>query len=122
MPVDNTVIGQKISPELRERARELRRNMTPAEKILWEKLRHNRLSGLQFRRQQIINPYIVDFYCHAKALVVEVDGDFHDLQQDYDNERSTYLITRGFQMLRVRNDEVKENLLSVVQKISEACR
>ena len=121
MPVDNTVIGQKISPELRERAGELRRNMTPAEKILWEKLRHNRLNGLQFRRQQIINPYIVDFYCHAKALVVEVDGDIHDLQQDYDNERSTYLITRGFRMLRVRNDEVKENLLSVVQKISEAC-
>ena len=122
MPVDSIIIGQKISRELRERAKELRRNMTPAEKILWEKLRHNRLNGLQFRRQQIINPYIVDFYCHAKALVVEVDGDIHDLQQDYDAEKSAYLTARGFRMLRVRNDDVKENLLTVLQKISEACR
>ena len=122
MVVRNIVIGQKVSRELQERARELRKNMTPAEKILWDKLRHNRLNGLQFRRQQIINPYIVDFYCHAKALVVEVDGDIHDLQQDYDAERSTYLIASGFRMLRFSNDEVKNNLLSVVQKISEACR
>jgi len=121
MPIGNIVIGQKVSRELQERARELRKNMTPAEKILWEKLRHNRLNGLQFRRQQIINPYIVDFYCHAKALVVEVDGDIHDLQQDYDAERSSYLITRGFRMLRVTNNDVKNDLLSVVQKISEAC-
>ena len=121
MPVNNIVIGQKVSRKLQERARELRKNMTPAEKILWEKLWHNQLNGLQFRRQQIINPYIVDFYCHAKALVVEVDGDIHDLQQEYDAERTSYLITRGFHILRVANDEVKENLGTVLQKISEAC-
>jgi very-short-patch-repair endonuclease len=121
MPVKNIVIGQKVSRELQERARELRKNLTPAEKILWEKLRHNRLNGLQFRRQQIINPFIVDFYCHAKALVVEVDGDIHDLQQDYDAERSSYLIARGFRMLRVTNDDVKNNLVSVLPKLSEAC-
>ena len=121
MPVNNIVIGQRVSRELQERARELRRNMTPAEKILWEKLRHNRLNGLQFRRQQIINPFIVDFYCHAKALVVEVDGDIHDLQQDYDTVRSRYLIAHGFRMLRVTNDDVIHNLLSVVHKIREAC-
>lgn len=122
MPVPNIVIGQRVSRELQERARELRKNMTPAEKILWEKLRHNRLNGLQFRRQQIINPFIVDFYWHAKALVVEVDGDIHDLQTDYDAERSEYLIARGFRMLRVTNDDVESDLLSVVQKISETCR
>jgi very-short-patch-repair endonuclease len=121
MPVNNIVIGQRVSRELQERARELRRNMTPAEKILWEKLRHNHLNGLQFRRQQIINPFIVDFYCHAKALVVEVDGDIHDLQQDYDTVRSRYLIAHGFRMLRVTNDDVIHNLLSVVHKIREAC-
>jgi very-short-patch-repair endonuclease len=86
MPVRNTVIGQKVSRELRERTKELRQAMTPAEKILWEQLRHNRLNGLQFRRQQIIDRYIVDFYCHEKALVVEIDGDIHDLQQEYDAE------------------------------------
>ena len=122
MTIENIIVGQKISRELRERAKELRRNMTPAEKILWEKLRHNRLNRLQFRRQQIINPYIVDFYCHSKALVIEVHGDIHDLQPDYDAERSNYLLARGFRILRVRNDDVKENLLSVMQKISEACR
>jgi very-short-patch-repair endonuclease len=120
MSVNNIVIRQKVSRELQERARELRKNMTPAEKILWEKLRHNRLDGLQFRRQQIINPFTVDFYCHARALVVEVDGDIHDLQQDYDAERSSYLIARGFRILRVTNDDVKNDLLSVVQRISEA--
>lgn len=122
MPVKNIVIGQKVSSELQERARELRKNMTPAEKILWEKLRHNRLNELQLRRQQIINPYIVDFYCHARALVIEVDGDIHDLQQDYDSERSSYLIACGFRILRVTNEDVKNKLLSVVQRISEACR
>ena len=121
MPVSNIVIGQKVSRELHERARELRRNMTPAEKTLWEKLRHNRLNGLQFRRQQIIGSYIVDFYCHAKALVVEVDGDIHNLQKDYALERDNYLIACGFHVLRVSNDDVKENLLTVMKKISEAC-
>ena len=121
MPVRNIVIGQKVSSELRERARELRQSMTPMEKRLWEKLRHNRLNGLQFRRQQIIDSYIVDFYCHAKALVVEVDGDIHDLQKDYDAERDDYLVARGFRILRVSNDDVKENLVTVLQKIIEAC-
>ena len=121
MPVDNIVIGQKVSRELLERAKELRKNMTPAEKVLWEKLRHNRFCGLQFRRQQIINPYIVDFYCHAKALVVEVDGDIHDLQQEYDAERSSYLEACGFRILRVSNDAVMQELSVVLEKIREAC-
>ena len=121
MAVKNTVIGQKVSRELQERARELRKNMTPAERVLWQELRHNRLNGLQFRRQQIINPYIVDYYCHAKALVVEVDGDIHDLQQDYDKERSNYLITCGFRMVRVSNKEVMQDLAVVVEKIRQAC-
>ena len=122
MPVRNTVIGQKVSRELRERAKQLRQAMTPAEKILWEQLRHNRLNGLQFRRQQIIDRYIVDFYCHEKALVVEIDGDIHDLQQEYDAERDNHLRARGFQVLRVSNYDVKDNLLLVLHKISDACK
>jgi very-short-patch-repair endonuclease len=121
MSVRNIVIGQKVSRQLQERARELRRNMTPAETILWANLRHNRLNGLQFRRQQIIDSYIVDFYCHASALIVEVDGGIHDLHQDYDAERDSYLAARGFRILRVSNDDVKENLITVLQKISETC-
>ena len=121
MPVNNIVIGQKVSRELHERARELRRNMTPAERILWEKLRHNRLNGLQFRRQQIIDGFIVDFYCHSKALVVEVDGDIHDEQKAYDSERDNSLIARGFGVLRFTNEEVKDDLATVLQKIIKAC-
>jgi very-short-patch-repair endonuclease len=120
MPVNNIVIGQKVSRELHERARELRRDMTPAEKNLWEKLRHNRLNGLHFRRQQIINGYIVDFYCHSKALILEVDGEIHDAQKDYDSERDNNLITRGFSVLRFTNEEVKDDLATALQKIIEA--
>ena len=119
MVVRNIVIGQKVSRELQERARELRKNMTPAEKILWEKLRHNQLNGLQFRRQQIINPFIVDFYCHAKALVVEVDGDIHDLRQEEDTRREKVLSEMGLRIVRFRNDEVIKNLSTVVGKIKE---
>ena len=121
MPVNNIVMGQKVSRELRERAKELRHNMTPAEKILWEKLRHNRLGGFQFRRQQIIDGYIADFYCHAKALVVEVDGDIHEQQVEYDNNRDTHLISRGFLVLRFTNEEISQNLTMVLRKISDAC-
>src|ERR671912_231420 len=107
MPVRNTVIGQKVSRELRERAKELRRTMTPAETILWEQLRHNHLNGLQFRRQQIIDSYIVDFYCHEKALVVEIDGEIHKLQTAYDEERDNHLVARGFRVLRISNEDVE---------------
>jgi len=121
MPVDNVVIGQKVSRELYERARELRHNMTPAEKILWEKVRHNRLNGLQFRRQQVIDGYIVYFYCHAKALIVELDGDIHDEQKDHDSERDEHLIVRGLRVLRFTNNEIKVNLETVLQKLRESC-
>jgi len=70
MPPRNIVIGQKVSPELAQRARELRSNQTPAEQVLWEKLRGNQLNGWHFRRQQIIGGYIVDFYCPRASLAV----------------------------------------------------
>jgi|GEM_PF-821493 len=79
MPVKNIIPGQKVTKEKQELARELRRNMTPAEKIVWKELRANKL-GVHFRRQQVIQGFIVDFYCHKAGLVVEVDGDIHDLQ------------------------------------------
>ena len=90
--------------------------MTPAEKILWEKLRANRL-GVHFRRQQVIAGFIVDFYCHKSALVVEVDGDIHDLQQEEDVRREKALRELGLQIVRFRNDEVVRDLSAVVEKI-----
>ena len=72
------VTGQRVTKEKLQRAKELRREMTPAENLLWKEVRANKL-GVHFRRQQVIQGFIVDFYCHRAGLVVEVDGDVHDL-------------------------------------------
>ena len=121
MPVRNIVRGQPVSSELHERARELRRDMTPAEKILWQRLRTNKLNGLHFRRQQIIHGYFADFYCHQHALIVEVDGGIHETQKEYDAERESFLRALGFRVIRFTNKDVDNDLRSVLQKIVEAC-
>ncbi|HEX9386611.1 MAG TPA: endonuclease domain-containing protein [Anaerolineales bacterium] len=121
MPVKNTVRGQTVSYEMHERAKKLRRAMTPAEKILWKELRTNKLNGLHFRRQQIIDGYFADFYCHQHALIVEVDGSIHEIQEEYDAERDAHLIGRGFRILRFKNEDIFKNLPAVLKKIVEAC-
>ena len=118
MPVKNIIPGQKVTNEKLQRAKELRREMTPAEKILWEELRANKL-GVHFRRQQVIAGFIVDFYCHKSALVVEVDGDVHDLQQEEDARREKALSALGLRIVRFGNDEVVRELSAVVGKIKE---
>lgn len=118
MPVKNIIPGQKVTREKQERARELRRNMTPAEKILWEELRANKL-GVHFRRQQVIQGFIVDFYCHKAGLVIEVDGDIHDLQKEEDERREKVLSALGLKIVRFRNDEVGRDLSAVVGRIRE---
>jgi very-short-patch-repair endonuclease len=120
MPVKNIVVGQKITSEKKRRAKELRREMTPTENILWRRLRRNQLNNLHFRRQQIIDGFIVDFYCHSASLIVEVDGGIHETQKEQDTERDEHLISRGFQILRFKNDEISNNLPTVLEKISKA--
>jgi len=116
MPLKNIVTEQKVTKEKLQRAKELRREMTLAEKILWEELRANKL-GVHFRRQQIVQGFIVDFYCHKSALVVEVDGDIHDLQYEEDVRREKVLSELGLRIVRFRNDDVLKNLSTVVEKI-----
>jgi very-short-patch-repair endonuclease len=118
MPVKNIIPGQSVKKEKLQRAKELRRDMTPAEKILWNELRANKL-GVHFRRQQVIAGFIVDFYCHKAALVIEVDGDVHDLQRDEDARRERALRAMGLRVIRFGNDEVGRNLFVVVGKIKE---
>ncbi|MCI0555127.1 MAG: endonuclease domain-containing protein [Anaerolineae bacterium] len=122
MPVKNIVRGQKVSYEMRERAKKLRREMTPAEKILWKELRANKLNGLHFRRQQVVHGYFPDFYCHQHELIVELDGGIHELQKEYDSEREAYLISLGFRIIRFKNEEITHNLKSVLQKIVDECK
>ena len=121
MPVKNIVRGQRVSTRQLESAKELRREMTPAETTLWKHLKANRLNGLHFRRQQIVHGYFVDFYCHQHELIVEVDGGIHETQKIYDAEREAYLRTLGFRIIRFTNADVTIDLKAVLQKIVEEC-
>ena len=113
------VIGRNSRQKL-ERAVELRRAMTPAEHRLWQKLRANRLENLHFRRQAVIEGFIVDFYCHARRLAVEVDGTGHLHTREYDAERDAVLEDLGIRVLRVTNKAVETDLHEVLVSILAA--
>src|SRR5881275_1085054 len=102
------------------RARQLRRNLTEAEQTLWRHLRLRQLDGCKFRRQQPIGPYIVDFICFETRLIVELDGGQHNSQTTSDAERSAWLKTQGFRVLRFWNHEVLQNIEAVKESIREA--
>ena len=106
------------------RARELRKNMTDAERKLWYFLRNRRLAGLKFRRQVPIGPYIVDFACLEKKVVVEIDGGEHNMpdQRRYDSQRAAWLEAQGFRIFRFWNKEVLFNIESVLAVILQACQ
>ena len=94
--------------------------MTPAEKTrsVWQEIRGNKL-GVHFKRQQVIAGFIFDFYCHQAGLVLEVDGDIHDLQQEEDARREKVLREMGLRVVRFGNEEVMRDLSAVVGKIRE---
>jgi very-short-patch-repair endonuclease len=112
------VLGKRVDHEHVQRARDLRRTATPEERMLWQRLRHNQLVGLHFRQQQIIAGFIVDFYCHAARLVIELDGGVHDEQVEYDRERDEVLIARGLKILRIPNNEIHRDLNGVLAQIA----
>ncbi|WIG59042.1 MAG: DNA methylase, putative [Ktedonobacterales bacterium] len=116
------VRGQRVAPVKVEQARAFRAAMTEEEELLWHWLRANRLQGLHFRRQQVIAGFIVDFYCHAAALVVEVDGSIHNEQVEYDTERDQVLVGHGLRVLRISNHDIQRDLPSVLARIAAACR
>ena len=107
-----------IPEVLLQKAKELRQKQTPAEQMLWQCLRANQLHGAKFRRQHNIGQYIVDFYCHAAKLVIELDGGIHESQKDRDSDRDTYLKANGLQVLRFQNEEITQNLPQVLQTIT----
>jgi len=102
------------------RVRQLRRNATEAEKMLWQHLRGRSLEGHKFRRQVWIGPYIADFLCNEAALVVELDGSQHADSADYDAARSAYLEERGFRVLRFWNNDVLGDIDAVLIAIRAA--
>jgi very-short-patch-repair endonuclease len=89
----------------RDRSRRLRHDQTDAERKLWTRLRDRRLFGAKLRRQHPIGPFIVDFCCRERLLVVELDGGQHATQQDADRRRSDFLVSRGYRVLRFWDNE-----------------
>jgi very-short-patch-repair endonuclease len=105
------------TPEIEEAARRLRKHLTPAEACLWSALRNKQLEGLRFRCQHPVGNFILDFYCAACKLVVEVDGEIHDQQIDYDLARTNKLAEYGYTVLRFSNEQVINDLSSVLAEI-----
>ena len=116
------VLGQQVKSVKVERARELRRHMTHAERLLWSHLRGGQLDGVRWRRQQIIDGFIVDFYCHAASLIVELDGAVHRNQQEYDAARDEILAARSLLILRFTNTDVETNIYGVLARIHAICQ
>ena len=107
------------------RARELRRNMTKSELVLWKELRNRKFIGLKFVRQQPLiyqvidnqpRYFIADFVCYEKRMIIEVDGAIHEFQKEEDEHRENILRSLDFNILRIKNEEVKE-IGTVMEKI-----
>lgn len=105
--------------ELVKNARELRRNMTRAEIILWSRIRSKNIDGYKFRRQQPILNYVVDFYCHELKLIIEVDGEIHSLsdKSESDMKRDKNLKINGYSIMRLSNFEIETDIDSSINKI-----
>ena len=105
--------------EIFENARELRKRETEAEKILWNALRSRRCEGLKFRRQHPVQQFILDFYCHAYLLGIEIDGSVHENEnvKEHDLNRKAEIENLGINIIRFSNEEVLNNLTEVLRKI-----
>jgi very-short-patch-repair endonuclease len=116
-PVFNFYFG--ASMDLIAKARVLRKNMTPAESVLWNHLRRKALDGYRFRRQHPAGRFILDFYCHPLRLAIELDGSVHHLpeQAEYDVGRTAELERLGITVLRFRNEEILQNIDFVIDTI-----
>jgi very-short-patch-repair endonuclease len=102
-------------PDSLSRVRQARRDSTPAERRLWSRLRARQLNGAKFRRQVWLGPFVADFFCADVRLIVEVDGDTHADQIDYDERRTKWLAREGFRVFRVTNSDVMNNLDGVLE-------
>ena len=112
-------VRRSYSRQTLERAQSLRRGQTAAEGLLWHYLRNKQLGGYKFRRQQPIGPYIADFACLSRKLLVELDGGQHVEEGDDDQKRDAYLQEQGYRVLRFWNHEVFENCFGVLERIFE---
>ncbi|MCS6943796.1 MAG: endonuclease domain-containing protein, partial [Geminocystis sp.] len=114
----------EISPALRQRmkevARQFRKEPTTSEAILWEALRGLKLNGRKFKRQQPLGPFIVDFFCAAERLIVEIDGSIHQNQREADQQRQQLLESLGLRFVRLSSQLVENDLPTALSQISAA--
>jgi len=105
--------------EVKDKRRALRKNMPPAEVILWSKLRGKNVKGYKFRRQYSVGTYIVDFYCAELKLAIEIDGESHFIEgsEDRDRQRQEFIESAGIRFLRFTNTDVYERLDGVLETI-----
>ena len=106
-------------PTTLTRARTLRRDATATEKILWHHLRNRQLSNFKFARQETIGPYIADFVCRAKKLIIEIDGVTHETPDElaHDAARTEFLVGQGYRVIRFRNEDIFGDLGPVLDEI-----
>jgi very-short-patch-repair endonuclease len=116
-----SVLAYAARPEKLGRARLFRHAPTSAEAMLWQRLRRKVVGGIRFRRQHVIAGYVVDFYCPALRLALEVDGGVHQKHHDRDERRTVHLSRLGVTVLRIANARVLSDLAGVVQQVLQAC-
>ena len=106
---------------IQERARELRQQMSSPEELLWSRLRNRQLDGPKFWRQHPLGSFIADFCCPSRRLIVEIDGDIHNLQAERDRARTEQFERHGYQVIRLRNGQVVNDIEDVLEAIEAAC-
>ena len=113
----------KLDPQLLEFAKTMRSNATDAEYLMWQLLRAKRFMNLKFRRQHVIAPYIVDFYCHELGLVIELDGSQHGTDDaiEYDAERTRFLEALDLRVVRYWNHDVSNRADVVLEDLWNVC-
>ena len=109
----------RSNPSTKHKAVQLRKNPTPAERKLWSRIRRDQL-GVTFRRQHAVGNFIPDFVCIEKKLIIELDGSQHLEQQEYDEERTKYLNSLGYKVIRFWNNDVMKNMDGVIAAIIHA--
>ncbi len=108
---------KRTTPKIFGHAKQLHRNMSLAEAKLWKHLRAHRMGDIHFRNQHAIGNYIVDFCAPRKKLIIELDGSQHLEQKEYDGERTKYLESHGYRVLRFWNNDVMSNMETVLEVI-----
>jgi very-short-patch-repair endonuclease len=111
---------KRANPKSYELARQLRKLPTPAEKRLWQVLRGDKLNGVHFRRQHAIGKYVMDFCSIKGKLAIELDGSQHLEQSEYDTQRTAYLESQGYKVIRFWNDQVMKDIEGVIRSIEAA--